>query len=124
MTTDWTGHTATAGWIPPQANQGTFPNSTGSGTYAYRITFDLAGLDPATAAIQGSWSTDNFGLDVLLNGASTGNTHAAEPPSMFTYFAAFTISTGFVAGVNTLDFVVNNAPWDRGTLRYGLAEAL
>jgi len=49
-------------------------------------------------------------LDILLNGASTGNTHAAEPPSTFTYFAPFTISTGFVPGTNTLDFVVHNAP--------------
>ncbi len=47
---------------------------------------------------------------MLLNGTSTGTTHAAEPPSTFTYFSPFTISSGFVAGANTLDFVVHNAP--------------
>jgi hypothetical protein len=77
------------------------------GTYDYRISFDLTGFVPSTAMITGGWSTDNNGLSILLNGVDTGN-----PGTSFTQFltgfAAFSITTGFQPGINTLDFLVNN----------------
>ena len=45
-------------------------------------------------------------MQVLLNGATTGVTSDGNFGALGN---AFTISTGFVAGLNTLDFVVNNA---------------
>ncbi len=76
------------------------------GTFIYRTTFSLAGFAPGTASILGGWSTDNNGLDILLNGVSLGFT---TPFTSFSSgFSPFAISSGFVAGVNTLDFVVNN----------------
>jgi hypothetical protein len=95
-------------WIAPQADQSTFSNDTGSGLYEYRTTFDLTGFDPSTAKITGEWTTDNFGDDILVNGVSLGIQHISEPPSTFTYFSTFEITSGFVSGLNTLDFVVNN----------------
>ena len=78
------------------------------GTYDYRISFDLTGFVPSTAVITGGWSTDNNGLSILLNGVNTGN-----PGTSFTQFstgfAPFSITTGFQPGINTLDFLVNNA---------------
>lgn len=76
------------------------------GVYDYRTTFSLAGLNPSTASLTIGWSTDNNGTNVLLNGVSLGQT------TSFTQFdigfATFTVSSGFVAGTNTLDFLVNN----------------
>jgi hypothetical protein len=50
---------------------------------------------------------DNSGTALLLNGSSTGNT---APPSGngFSQLTPFSISSGFVSGINTLDFIVEN----------------
>jgi len=77
------------------------------GTYDYRTTFDLTGLDLASAMILGNWSADNVGLDILLNGISLGDTTPAD--AYLTGFVPFSISSGFHAGLNTLDFLVSNA---------------
>jgi len=49
-------------------------------------------------------------LDILLNGVSTGNTIPVgfSPNYSFGAWTPFTIASGFIAGVNTLHFVVNN----------------
>jgi hypothetical protein len=76
------------------------------GTFIYETTFNLTGLNPATASLTIGWSTDNNGLDVVLNGSSTGQT--TSDSQFLVGFSTFTISSGFVAGINTLDFLVNN----------------
>jgi hypothetical protein len=100
----YVGDDSLSAWIGPNNDHSlNGPN----GVYDYRTTFSLAGLNAATASITGGWSTDNGGLQILLNGVDTGN-----PPTAFDQyahgFAPFTISGGFLAGVNTLDFIVNN----------------
>ena len=102
--------------VPPYIGDNTLsawigPNNDASvsgpvGAYTYRTTFDLTGLNPSTAAITGHWSTDNNGLDILINGTSLGFTTSFT--SFSDGFSPFSISSGFVSGVNTLDFVVNN----------------
>ncbi len=76
-------------------------------TRTFRTTFTIsAGYNPLTASISGQWSTDNAGLDILVNGVSSGNTSAG-----FTSFTGFSISgaaAGFVVGLNTLDFQVKD----------------
>jgi hypothetical protein len=77
------------------------------GHYDYQTTFDLTGFNPATASISGGWSTDNGGIRILLNGVDTGN----APTSTTQYgigFASFSMTSGFLPGINTLDFIVNN----------------
>ena len=90
-------------WVVPDAGGA---GNTDSGAFVYRATFDLTDYNPSSAVITGKWSTDNNGVDILINGVSTGFT---SPDGMFaTGYTPFTISKGFVAEVNTLDFIVNN----------------
>jgi hypothetical protein len=76
------------------------------GNYTYRTTFDLTGFDISTASIAGGWSSDNNGVDILINGFSLG--YATSFTQFQTGFAAFAVNGNFVAGINTLDFVVYN----------------
>lgn len=99
----WLAESTTSRWIAPQADQ-----STGSdpGDFTYRTSFDLTGFDPNTAKITGRWTSDNGGMDVLLNGSSLGISQGGS----FGGFYDFEISTGFVEGTNVLEFVIQNAP--------------
>lgn len=97
----WSGDNTLSRWIGPNTQYLNGP----AGNYIYRTTFDLGGLDPLTAVLNGLWATDDVGLDILINGASTG--HTITYPG-YTAFSSFTISNGFIAGVNTLDFVLTN----------------
>jgi RHS repeat-associated protein len=87
-------------WIAPLSNAGAPLNP---GTYKYRTTFDLSGLDRTTAVLQGRWGADDSGY-IQLNGVTVPNSTI----SGFGSLTGFTINSGFVAGVNTLDFVVTN----------------
>lgn len=71
---------------------------------AYDISFNLAGLNPATAVIAGQFAADNNAV-IYLNGASTGIT---SPTLGFSSFTPFTVSSGFLPGLNTLEFQVTN----------------
>ena len=96
----WLGDDALSAWVVPTgASDATAP----SGLYTYRISFDLTGFDAATASIIGQWATDDPGLDILVNGATTGFASGG-----FSSFSSFSLSGNFVAGINTLDFVLNN----------------
>jgi len=94
----WLADGPNSKWIGPRADAG---NSNSAGNYTYRTTFDLTGMDPTTANLTGSVAADDS-VTVKLNGAVVAS---AGGFSSFTYFS---ITAGFVAGVNTLDFVVNN----------------
>jgi hypothetical protein len=101
----WIGDNSISAWIGPNND----PDADGpGGSYTYRTTFNLSGFDPATASLTGQWSADNEGLNILLNGAPTGSTAGG-----FNSWSPFTISSGFTAGVNTLDFIVDN--WSGAT---------
>ena len=98
----WIANGPNSKWIAPRADEITSP----TGIYTYRITFDLTGLDHSSAVITGQWTTDNDGVDILINGMSTGFT---TPGDAFAQgFFLFTIGSGFVPDTNTLDFVVHN----------------
>ena len=77
-------------------------------TRTFRTTFDLTGFNLATVAIDGAWGTDNQGLDILLNGASLGISLPGVDAGHFTSLHAFSIDSGFVTGLNTLDFVIHD----------------
>src|SRR5207249_7296988 len=72
--------------------------------YTYRTTFDLTGLNPATAVLNLKWAADDSGV-VQLNGAAVPSCAV----SGYTTLTGCAISSGFVNGVNTLDFLVTNA---------------
>lgn len=89
-------------WIAPSQDTDGFH---APGTYVYRTTFDLTGLDPSTASLAGSFATDNSVQDVLVNGVSLG----VSGGSFQGFFVSFTATSGFQDGVNTLDVLVLNA---------------
>lgn len=94
----WLNNTASRRWVWQDVNgQPTNVDRT------FRTTFDLTGLDASTASIAGQWSADNLGLDILINGTSTGNTCTG-----FDLLCGFTVGSGFIAGLNTLDFIVRD----------------
>ena len=72
------------------------------GPYTIQTTFDLTGLDPATADISGFWAADQYG-SMYLNGKSV----ASVPDGNWSgHLTAFDLNSGFVSGVNTLSFSV------------------
>jgi hypothetical protein len=99
----WIGDDTLSAWIGP-SNDNMLDGP--AGTYTYSSTFNLSDLDPTTAQITGIWSTDNQGLNILVNGISTGNTSMS--PTSYVSMQLFTITTGFQSGWNTIDFIVQN----------------
>lgn len=100
----WLPNDATSQWIGPTTNGA---GASGSDPYCYRTRFTL----PCTndVVITGQWAVDNDGTIVLnTNTAAPVATLAGGESSNFTNWHAFTITNGFVAGQNTLDFWVTN----------------
>ncbi len=97
-------NTADSKWIWESAN-----GQPGNNTRTFRLTFDLTGLVAGTAQISGRWSTDNVGQAILINGVSTG-----QSANGFTAWTNFSVNSGFVAGVNTIDFVVRDLGFPGG----------
>jgi len=96
----WLGDDSVSAWIGP-VGDGALNGP--AGAYDYRVTFNLTGFNPATASLAGQFAVDDSVTDILLNGGSTGNSGVG-----FTTFIPFSISSGFTAGINTLDFLVVN----------------
>ena len=94
----------TADWITPAKD-----SQAGPGPFTYQTTFNLTGLNPATAMITGRIAADDQAQVFLndLNAPPVFSTalHAFQP---WTYLESLTISSGFVAGLNTLYIVVPN----------------
>ena len=105
----WLANSGTSRWISPQVSY-TGGQSDAPGTYNYVTTFDLTGLDPGTAVIDFIVAVDNLLTNVLINGNPTGITYASLTP----FSGTNTISTNFIAGVNTLEFQTTNTPFGGG----------
>jgi hypothetical protein len=103
-----------APWIGPQLNAN---QDAPSGDYVYTLTFDLTGFNLANMVISGQWSSDN-GSSIYLNGVNTGFTtpYVPYPDGPFTYIYNFTLNSGFVPGLNTLEFHVYNESGPTGLL--------
>lgn len=98
LATTWVADDAASRWIW-QTSGGQPVNV----TFTFRTTFDLSNYDYTTAQLVGTWATDNSGLDIRINGISTGQTCGG-----FSAYCGFSVTAGFVAGVNELDFVVQD----------------
>jgi opacity protein-like surface antigen len=97
----WLVNTSVSKWITPTANQAQSLDSWNAGTYTYTLSFDLTGYDAASAWFTGRVAADNS-VVVKLNNQEISNV------SGFTSWSDFSANSGFVSGVNTLDFVVTN----------------
>ena len=97
----WMANDTASRWLGP-VNPGTA--NVAAGNYRYRTEFDLSAFAPDSARLQIRAAADNRLTSVLLNGRSIG--------MGFEGFAglspAFGVSTGFVAGTNTLEFLWAN----------------
>jgi len=115
---DWIPNSSTSKWIGPTPDAG----SAGipGGNFTYRTTFDLSGLNPTTAVLQGNFASDNTTTDILINGISTGITNPSE---QFSSFTPFSITSGFANGINTLDFVVTEEGGTPSGLRTEFTQA-
>jgi uncharacterized delta-60 repeat protein len=99
----WMGDNTVSAWIAPV----TIGLGSAPGDYFYQTTFDLTGRDLATASLTGLWAADDAGTDILLNGTSMGTSMGTSSPG-FSSWTSFSITNGFVPGLNTLIFKVNN----------------
>ena len=99
----------TSAWIGPSgANNDLFGNDPNGGYYDYQTTFTLP---VGSNAVTGLWATDNAGVDILVNGHSSGNTIGTIPGQYQGYkaYTHFTLSNGFNNnGSATVDFIVYN----------------
>jgi hypothetical protein len=97
----WVANTANSTWISNAAN-----TYGGPGPFTYTTTFDLTGLDPSTAAISGWMSADDQAV-IYLNGVAVFN-GALDPSAPWSFLEPLNISSGFVAGLNTLEIAIPN----------------
>ena len=98
----WLANDDLSGWIGV-ADPGTL--NVAQGLYYYQTTFDLTGFDPGQARITLQVGVDNDLDDVLLNGVSTG----IKSSGFSSLSAILTLTKGFIAGTNTLEFRTSNA---------------
>ncbi|HOM16686.1 MAG TPA: PEP-CTERM sorting domain-containing protein, partial [Thermoguttaceae bacterium] len=97
----WVANTATSTWIN-QADDGDC--NVPEGTVTYRTTFSLAGLDPATAILNGRIAADNSLTGLRING-----TPVSVSGVNYGSWTQFTIDRGFQPGLNVLELDVQNA---------------
>ncbi|WP_439625042.1 RHS repeat-associated core domain-containing protein [Gemmata sp.] len=110
----WAANLATSRWVVPAATDG--DGNAPAGTFRYRTTVDLTGVDPATVTVSGTWAADDAAT-ILLNGVGTGVALAAPG---FTALAPFALTAGFRPGVNVIEFVVTNGGGPTGLRVAGL----
>ena len=89
-----------AGWISTGASGNT---DMSSGVYVYETTIDLTGYDPTTTVLSGLIAADDSVYIYLNEGGSAlfSSTGYSSPTN-------FSINSGFVSGINQVDFVVVN----------------
>jgi hypothetical protein len=95
----WAANTATAQWDTPKLHEGV------DGAYNYTTTFTVVG--DTAVSITGKLSADDQVVDVLLNGVSLGIT-TPDGLAGFSTLHPFSISSNFVLGLNTLEFLTMN----------------
>jgi hypothetical protein len=82
------------------------------GDYTFQLTFDLLdssgdALNPATATITGLFASDDL-CTVYFNGHRVAHSHNYPQGNDFSSLNNLDITSGFVEGANTLDFVVKH----------------
>jgi hypothetical protein len=106
-------------WIGPNADQDSEASSgvnRVSGTTVYTVTFNLTGFNLATASLIIDMGADDYVSSVVLNPTSTDlSLFSASGGEMWATGDDVRVgptTTGFVAGVNTIQFTVPNFSGD------------
>ena len=111
----WMGDTGTSQWISTDSL-----GDSSDDTFDYQTTFNLTGLNPSTTQLNLNVAADDQVTEILLNGVSTGIAMPGVGSGPWGFFTSATIASGFVAGVNTLDFIVPNTAGGGGGLQVQL----
>ena len=102
--TDGNGFTG-SNWINIDGDANT---SRPAGTNIFARIFDLKGLDASQASLNVTWSSDN-GSKLYLNGIQYGALlGGADPSRSYQTSTSVLLTSGFVAGLNTISFAVTN----------------
>ena len=92
-------------WISLVGDASYVPNV----TYTFRTAFDLTGVRPDTAILRGSFWADDSLRTIRLNGRAMAVRWQDEGEFRTPHW--FSITRGFVAGTNVLEFDVKNGAW-------------
>jgi hypothetical protein len=91
-------------WTGLGGNMGGVTVSSPIGQYLYRARFLIDSADPATVTLGGSFWVNGTVNSILVNGV---NNPVTQPVVGTLYVSPFTLTNGFRAGWNTIDFVEN-----------------
>lgn len=91
---------ADSAWVSQSASG----NASVAGVYIYQLLVDLTGFDLSSVSIEGTFSTDNDGFIRVNGGPAAATTGFAGFGAMH----AFTLDSGFIAGINSIQVGVNN----------------
>ena len=101
----WVADTTTSQWITPSSNAAQSYDMTSSGFYNYSLAFNiLSTQNPLTASFTGQFAVDDRVTSIALNGTTLFSGSEGDH-NIWTDFAA---SGGFISGLNTLTFTVEN----------------
>ncbi len=97
----WVANSGTSQWtgLVPSGSSNVDP-----GTYSFSTEFDLSNYDASTAIVGMSIAVDDSLTGVRLNGVDTG----IATSGFDSLRGPFTLNTGFLPGVNTLEFTLVN----------------
>lgn len=104
----WLADNDTSHWLTPSDNRTQSYDSSHNGSYLWTLEFDLSGFNASTASFAGRFSADN-NATAYFNGEIIGS--AAGFSQWYDFAAA---SHLFVAGINTLEFLVTNTKLNGG----------
>lgn len=105
----WLANSGVSQWLTPNPDGNVSLDPSLPGIYQYSLTFDLTGFNPASASFSGRFSVDNLVDNITLNG-----TPITGSGGSFNIWTAFSGSSGFNAGQNTLTFNVRNLAQNGG----------
>ena len=101
----WFPNRSTSRWISSALDSGLGDLP---GNYSYRTSFDLTGFDPTSVQIKMQISVDDELVDIKLNNQSVGLKISGPGGIPFRFSHGMQISSGFISGINTLEFIVFN----------------
>jgi len=104
----WLADNNTSHWLTPTDNRAQSYDSSHNSSYLWTLEFDLSGFNVDTASFAGRFSADN-NATAYFNGEIIGS--AAGFSQWYNFAAA---SHLFVAGINTLEFLVTNVKGSSG----------
>lgn len=104
----WVKNSPVGQWIGPTNDISKMTSLKATGQYVYETKFNLDRFEANTAEINGLWAVDDTSDGILLNDVPIG--FARNGVTEFSSLQSFSITSGFLPGINSLKFIVNNLP--------------